>query len=179
MTAILGGVTSPSPAARPATAITVSDRSSDGRREDESGRVLVEALRTYGYAVDAPVVVPDGVESVAGAIRTAVAEGHRLVVTTGGTGMGPRDLTPEATREVVTRDNPGLAELLRHEGARHTPYAAASRGVVGVVDWPADQGVGGTLVINLPGRPSAVQENMDVLGPLLGHLIDQVAGGDH
>lgn len=172
-------MSSPSPAARAATAITVSDRSSDGRREDESGRVLVESLRSHGYEVDAPVVVPDGLDSVAGAIRAAVARGHRLVVTTGGTGMGPRDLTPEATRKVITRENPGLAELLRHEGARHTRYAAASRGVVGVADWPADQGVGGTLVVNLPGRPSAVQENMDVLGPLLGHLLDQVAGGDH
>lgn len=172
-------MTPASPAARPATAITVSDRSSDGRREDESGRLLVEALRTHGYDVEAPVVVPDGVESVARAIRAAVDEGHRLVVTTGGTGMGPRDLTPEATKAVITRENPGLAELLRHEGARHTPYAAASRGVVGVVDWPAEQGVGGTLVVNLPGRPAAVKENMDVLGPLLGHLIDQVAGGDH
>lgn len=168
----------PSPA-RPATAITVSDRSSDGRREDESGRVLVAALRTYGYDAGEPVVIPDGVESVAGAIRAAVEQGHRLVVTTGGTGMGPRDLTPEGTRQVITRDNPGLAELMRREGARHTPYAAASRGLVGVVDWPAERGVGGTFVINLPGRPSAVQENMDVIGPLLGHLIDQVAGGDH
>ena len=164
---------------RTAAAITVSDRSSDGRREDESGRLLVAALRSYGYAVDEPVVVPDGVDTVAGALREAVAARHRLVVTTGGTGMGPRDLTPEGTRQVITRENPGLAELLRREGARHTPYAAASRGVVGVVDWPAEHGSGGTLVVNLPGRPSAVQEGMDVLGPLLGHLLDQVAGGDH
>lgn len=161
------------------TAVTVSDRSSDGRREDESGRVLHRALEALGYDVHGPVVVPDGIDSVAGALREAVALGHRLVVTTGGTGMGPRDLTPEATRTVVTRDNPGLAELLRREGARHTPYAAASRGVVGVVDWTPDQGAGGTLVVNLPGRPSAVQEGMDVIGPLLGHLLDQVAGGDH
>lgn len=164
---------------RTAAAITVSDRSSDGRREDESGRLLVAALRSYGYEVEAPVVVPDGRESVAGALRDAVDRRHRLVVTTGGTGMGPRDLTPEGTRQVITRENPGLAELLRHEGARHTPYAAASRGMVGVVDWPAEHGVGGTLVVNLPGRPSAVQEGMDVIGPLLGHLLDQVAGGDH
>ncbi len=160
-------------------AISVSDRSSDGRREDESGRLLVAALRSYGYVVDAPVVVPDGVETVAEALRGAVAEGHRLVVTTGGTGMGPRDLTPEGTRQVITRENPGLAELIRHEGARHTPYAAASRGVVGVVDWPAERGVGGTLVVNLPGRPAAVTEGMDIIGPLLRHILDQVAGGDH
>ncbi len=167
------------PGGRTAAAVTVSDRSSDGRREDESGRLLVEALRALGYAVDGTVVVPDGVDTVAGALRQAVADGHRLVVTTGGTGMGPRDLTPEGTRQVITRDNPGLAELLRREGSRHTPYAAVSRGVVGVVDWPTDRGTGGTLVVNLPGRPSAVTEGMAIIGPLLGHLLDQVAGGDH
>ena len=162
-----------------AVAITVSDRSSDGRREDESGRLLVEALRAIGYAVTAPVVVPDGVQSVAGALRDAVDQGARLVVTTGGTGMGPRDLTPEGTREVITRENPGLAELLRREGSKQTPYAAVSRGVVGVVDWPAGRGVGGTLVVNLPGRPSAVTEGMEIISPLLGHVLSQVSGGDH
>lgn len=162
-----------------AVAITVSDRSSDGRREDESGRILVDALRELGYPVHAPVVVPDGVDTVAAALREAVEDGARLVVTTGGTGMGPRDLTPEGTREVITRENPGLAELLRREGSRHTPFAAVSRGVVGVVDWPDDRGVGGTLVVNLPGRPAAVQEGMDVLGPLLPHVLSQVSGGDH
>lgn len=165
--------------ALPAVAITVSDRSSDGRREDESGRRLVEALRALGYAVPDPVVVPDGVDSVAGALRDAVEGRARLVVTTGGTGMGPRDLTPEGTREVITRENPGLAELLRREGTRHTPFAAVSRGLAGVADWPAEQGRGGTLVVNLPGRPDAVTQGMEILGPLLGHLVDQVAGGDH
>ncbi|OLT43697.1 molybdenum cofactor biosynthesis protein [Serinicoccus sp. CNJ-927] len=162
-----------------AVAITVSDRSSDGRREDESGRLLVQALRAIGYAVTEPVVVPDGVDSVAGALREAVGQGARLVVTTGGTGMGPRDLTPEGTREVITRENPGLAELIRREGSRQTPYAAVSRGVVGVVDWPAERGVGGTLVVNLPGRPAAVTEGMDIISPLLGHVLSQVSGGDH
>lgn len=139
----------------------------------------MEALRALGYAVEAPVVVPDGLESVAGALRRGVANGYRLVVTTGGTGMGPRDLTPEGTRQVITRENPGLAELMRREGSRQTPFAAVSRGVVGVIDWPAERGSGGTLVINLPGRPDAVTEGMQVIGPLLGHLVDQVAGGDH
>lgn len=163
-----------------AVAITVSDRSSDGRREDESGRLLVAALESLGYDVaPSAVVVPDGVESVAGALREAVQQRARLVVTTGGTGMGPRDLTPEGTREVLTRENPGLAELLRREGSRHTPYAAVSRGLVGVVDWPEGMGYGGTLVVNLPGRPPAVTEGMDVLGPILGHVLDQVSGGDH
>lgn len=162
-----------------AVAITVSDRSSDGRREDTAGQALVSALEDLGYAVSGPVVVPDGVDSVAGALRDAVATRARLVVTTGGTGMGPRDLTPEGTRLVITRENPGLAELLRREGARHTPYAAVSRGLAGVADWPAEQGVGGTLIINLPGRPAAVTEGMEILGPLLGHVLDQVSGGDH
>lgn len=167
------------PSGRGAVAITVSDRSSDGRREDASGKALVAALEELGYAVSGPVVVPDGVDSVADALRDAVAAGARLVVTTGGTGMGPRDLTPEGTRQVITRDNPGLAELLRREGARHTPYAAVTRGHVGVADWPAEQGTGATLIINLPGRPAAVTEGMEVIGPLLGHVLDQVSGGDH
>ena len=159
--------------------ITVSGRSSDGLREDESGRRLTVALRELGYAVESPMVVPDGVESVARALRDAVEDGARLVVTTGGTGMGPRDLTPEGTRQVITRENPGLAELIRREGSRQTPYAAVSRCVVGVVDWPAERGVGGTLVINLPGRPAAVTEGMDIISPLLGHVLSQVSGGDH
>lgn len=161
-----------------AVAVTVSDRSSDGRREDESGRLLLEALEQGGYDVST-VIVPDGVESVAGAIRDAVAGRARLVVTTGGTGMGPRDLTPEGTRTVITRENPGMAEHIRREGTRHTPFAAVSRGVVGVVDWPQEQGYGGTLVINLPGRPAAVTEGMEIILPLLGHVLDQVSGGDH
>lgn len=167
------------PSRRPAVAITVSDRSSDGRREDESGRLLVAALEEQGYAVTSAVIVPDGIESVADALRAAVGSGARLVVSTGGTGMGPRDLTPEGTRTVITRENPGMAEYLRREGTRHTPFAAVSRGVVGVVDWPAERGYGGSLVINLPGRPSAVQEGMDIIGPLLPHVLSQISGGDH
>ena len=159
--------------------ITVSGRSSDGLREDESGRRLTVALRELGYAVESPMVVPDGVESVARALRDAVEDGARLVVTTGGTGMGPRDLTPEGTRQVITRENPGLAELIRREGSKQTPYAAVSRGVVGVVDWPGERGVGGTLVVNLPGRPAAVTEGMDIISPLLAHVLSQVSGGDH
>lgn len=164
---------------RTAAAVTVSNRSSDGTREDTSGRLLVEALREAGFEVDGPTVVPDGVETVATVLREKAAAGHPLIVTTGGTGMGPQDLTPEGTRQVITRENHGLAELIRREGARHTSFAAVSRGVVGVIDWPQEQGPGGSLVVNLPGRPSAVTEGMEVVVPLLGHVLDQINGGDH
>ncbi|MGB3594100.1 MAG: MogA/MoaB family molybdenum cofactor biosynthesis protein [Ornithinimicrobium sp.] len=160
-----------------ACAITVSDRSSDGRREDTSGRLLVQLLTEAGFEVVGPVIVPDGVETVAGAVSQAVADGALLVVSTGGTGIGPRDLTPEASKQLITRDMPGLAELLRREGCKKTPYAAVSRGMIGVIDH--SHRPGGTLLVNLPGRPAGVQEGMDVLVPLLPHVLSQLRGYDH
>lgn len=160
-----------------ASAITVSDRSSDGRREDTSGRLLVQLLQDADFDVTGPVIVPDGVDTVASAVSEAVAAGALLVVTTGGTGIGPRDLTPEASKTLITRDMPGMAELLRREGCKKTPYAAVSRGMVGVIDH-VDR-PGGTLLVNLPGRPAGVQEGMDVLVPLLPHVLAQLRGQDH
>jgi molybdenum cofactor synthesis domain-containing protein len=160
-----------------ACAITVSQRAAQGTREDTSGELLVQLLGQAGFEVSGPVVVPDGVDSVADAVRSAVDDGVLLVVTTGGTGIGPHDLTPEASKTLITREMPGVAEMLRREGTKQTPYAAVSRGMVGVID-RAD-GRGGTLLVNLPGRPAGVQEGMDVLVPLLGHVLSQLRGYDH
>lgn len=158
-------------APRRARVVTVSDRCSRGERQDESGPVAEAWLTDRGLSVDR-VVVPDGVESVAGALRDAAAAGMTFVLTTGGTGLGPRDLTPEGTLSVVDRVVPGLAEALRADGARHTPMAVLSRGTAGIIN-------PGTLVVNLPGSPRAVREGCAVLDPLLEHIVGQLAGGDH
>ncbi len=156
--------------------ITVSDRCAAGVREDRSGPALAEALEAAGYEVSL-IVVPDGEESVRAALLEALDSGARLVITTGGTGVGPRDRTPEGTRPVLDRLLPGVVELLRGRGLEHSTHAALSRGLVGVVD--ATDGEGGALVANLPGSPKAVREGAEVLLPLVAHVLDQLAGGDH
>jgi molybdenum cofactor synthesis domain-containing protein len=158
-------------AAVKALAVTVSNRASAGVYEDRSGPVLVSLLAEAGCAVDGPVVVPDGAP-VAAALRDAVAAGYDLVVTTGGTGLTPLDLTPEMTRQVIEREIPGIAEALRAAGAAAgVPSAILSRGVAGVA--------GRTLVVNLPGSTGGVRDGMAVLAPVLGHAVSQIHGGDH
>lgn len=158
------------------TVITVSDRSAAGVRVDESGPSLAATLRSAGYDV-AQRVVADGEEPVREALLAALAEGARLIVTTGGTGVGPRDRTPEATEAVLDRQLPGIAEALRAEGRRHSSHAALSRGLAGVVD--ASPNSPGALIVNLPGSPKAVREGIEVLLPLIGHALEQLSGVDH
>lgn len=159
-----------------ARVITVSDRSAAGHRADASGPVLLAALAEAGYEVDAEVV-PDGAESVADALRRGLAAGVRLLVTTGGTGVSPRDRTPEGTRGVLDRELPGVAEALRAAGASVTAHAWLSRGIAGVVD--ASPAHPGAFVVNLPGSPGAARDGAAVVVPLAAHVLDQLTSGDH
>ena len=155
-----------------ALAITVSNRASAGVYEDRSGPVLVTLLREAGCeVVDGPLVIPDGA-AVTEALRDAVAADYDVVVTTGGTGLTPMDLTPEMTRPVLEREIPGIAEALRAAGAAAgVPSAILSRGLAGLA--------ARTLIVNLPGSSGGVKDGMNVLRPILGHAVDQIQGGDH
>jgi len=159
-----------------AAVIVVSDRSASGERQDASGPRAVELLGAAGFEATL-TVVPDGAESVREALRAALATGARLIVTSGGTGVGPRDETPEGTRSLLAKELPGIAELLRAEGLKKTPMAAISRGLVGVAG--AEGEAPSSLVVNLPGSLKAVQEGLEVLLPLVPHILDQLSGGDH
>ena len=156
-----------------AAVVTVSDRSSRGERSDESGPVAVAALREAGFECADAVVVPDGADSVERALQAEIVAGVKLIVTTGGTGVSPRDQTPEGTARVVTRQVPGLAEELRRRGAAEKPAGMLTRGVAGVVD------PHGVLVVNLPGSPGGVADGMPVVLSVASHVLDQLGGGDH
>lgn len=153
--------------------ITVSDRSAAGEREDRGGPRAVQLLEAAGIEIAGLEVVPDGADSVEAGLRRALATGARLIVTTGGTGVGPRDQTPEGTERVVTRSLPGIAEELRRVGLTDTPLSVISRGIAGVVD-PE-----GALIVNLPGSPRAVSSGIPVIVSVATHVVDQVRGGDH
>jgi len=154
-----------------AVVVTASNRAAAGVYADRSGRTLAAGLRDLGLAVAEPVVLPDDRAQLSAVLREAATAGVDLVVTTGGTGCSPTDITPEATRDVIQREAPGLAEAIRTYGAPTVPTAVLSRGVAGLI--------GQTLIVNLPGSTGGVKDGLAVLGPLLPHLISQLRGGDH
>ncbi len=155
-----------------ALAVTVSNRAAAGVYPDRSGPVLVDLLRRAGCeVVDGPLVIPDG-EPVEEALRDSISAGYDVVVTTGGTGLTPADLTPEMTRRILDREIPGIAEAIRMAGANAgVPTAILSRGIAGLA--------GRTLIVNLPGSTGGVKDGMAVLSRILEHAVDQVHGGDH
>ncbi len=154
-----------------AAVVTCSDRSHGELRHDDSGPLLAELLRGLGFEVTDVVVVPDEVAAIAAALQSAVDAEVDLVATTGGTGFSPRDVTPEATRTIIEREAPGLAEALRQYNRDRVPTTILSRAVAGVA--------ASTLVVNLPGSTSGVRDGVAVLAPVVGHAVAQLRGGDH
>ena len=159
------------PADARAVVITASNRASAGVYEDRSGQFLVDGLSMLGFTVEGPHVRPDDVEQLTAVLREAVAGGADVVLTTGGTGLTPTDVTPEATRPVIEREAPGIADAVRRYGAPKVPTSVLSRGLAGVA--------GRTLIVNLPGSTGGVRDGLAVLGPLLPHVVSQLRGGDH
>jgi molybdopterin adenylyltransferase len=152
-----------------AAVITVSDACSRGERRDDSGAALVELLADLGAEIVEQKVVSDDLDPLAQLLREFAERSEvNLIITTGGTGLGPRDNTPEATQQIIERTAAGIAEAIRAESLKTTPMAMISRGVSGVRS--------GTLIINLPGSPNAVRESFSVIAPVLSHALDLLAG---
>jgi molybdenum cofactor synthesis domain-containing protein len=154
-----------------AAVITCSNRSATGERADDSGELLNQLLTAAGHDVVYRTIVPDDVPAIRAAIHAALQVSARIVLTTGGTGLTPTDVTPEAVRPMLEREIPGIAEALRLVSRDTVPTSVLSRGVAGVI--------GDALVVTLPGSPGGVRDGMTVLTPLIEHTLSQVGGGDH
>ena len=155
-----------------AMVLTASNRAYAGVYEDRSGKALADGLAELGFHVEGPHVRPDDATELENVLRNAVDAEFDVVLTTGGTGLSPTDVTPEATRAVLEREAPGIAEAVRRYGAENgVPTAVLSRGLSGTA--------GRTLIVNLPGSTGGVKDALAVLGPLLPHVVSQLRGGDH
>ena len=152
-----------------AAVVTVSDKGFSGEREDESGRVVREMLEGAGIEVARTEILPDDLPALRGLLEEICGKGFNLIVTTGGTGLSPRDVTPEATLSVIDREVPGMAEVMRAESLKETPHAMISRAVCGLA--------GPTLIINLPGSPKGARECLQVVLPAVPHAIEVASGG--
>ena len=158
-----------------AAVITCSDRAAAGIYPDRSGPLLRESLNGLGFETREPRVVPDNLVMIRAAIREAVASGSRVVLTTGGTGVGPRDVTAEATLDLLACELPGIMEAVRRRGAEKNPHALLSRGLAGVVECAGTR----AIIINAPGSEGGASDTIEVAGPLLRHLVEQLDGTDH
>ena len=151
--------------------ITVSDKGSQGKREDQSGPVIAELLAGADVSIRKTIIIPDEIDQISQAIvQFADVEKLDLILTTGGTGVSPRDLTPEATLKVLDKEIPGIAEAMRAASMKITPHAMISRAVAGIR--------GRSLIINLPGSPKSAKENLSVIMPALAHTMEKIQGDE-
>lgn len=154
-----------------AAVVVTSDGTSKGTREDRSGKIILERLKSLGLTNTEYVILPDDRQKIQSELLRLIAAGSLLIITTGGTGLGPRDVTVEATRGVIDREIPGIAEAMRSFGQQRTPYAMLSRGLAGIRDK--------TIIINLPGSSRGTEESLDALFPAVFHSYKMLAGGGH
>jgi molybdenum cofactor synthesis domain-containing protein len=154
-----------------AAVITASNRAFKGVYEDRSGQILLEGLQSLGYLIDGVQVLPDDIEKISSAIKSAIKDGVDLLVTTGGTGVSPFDVTPEATAPLIEKEMPGILEAFRAYSRDKVPTTDLSRGAAGVTNK--------TLIINLPGSPGAAKDGLVIIERLASHIHDQLAGHDH